>query len=109
PTEIRTPDYSLGTDSVPAVTVTAARDTGGKLQLGLVNLDPHREAVVTADVTGAQVKSATGRVLTATAMDAHNTTDAPDNVKPAPFSGKRSAGKLVLRLPPKSVAVVELQ
>ncbi|HET9865392.1 MAG TPA: alpha-L-arabinofuranosidase C-terminal domain-containing protein, partial [Steroidobacteraceae bacterium] len=47
PTEIRTPDYSLGTDSVPAVTVTAARDTGGKLQLGLVNLDPHREAVVT--------------------------------------------------------------
>jgi alpha-N-arabinofuranosidase len=109
PTEIKTPEYTLGSDTVPAVTVTAARDTGGKLQLGLVNLDPRREAVVTADVTGVQVKGASGRVLTAKAMDAHNTVDAPEAVKPAAFSAKRSGGKLVLRLPPKSVAVVALE
>ncbi len=109
PTEIQSPQYTLGSDSVPAVTVTAARDTAGKLQLGLVNLDPKREAVVTADVTGAQAKGASGRVLTAKAMDAHNTVDAPEAVKPAAFSARRSGGKLVLRLPPKSVAVVALE
>ena len=109
PTEVHAPAYTLGADSVPAVTVTAARDTAGKLHLGLVNLDPKREAMVTAEVSGEQVKSATGRVLTAGAMDAHNTTDAPEVVKPAPFSGKRAGQKLVLRLPPKSVTVVELQ
>jgi alpha-N-arabinofuranosidase len=109
PAEVRTPNYSLGADSVPAVTVSAARDTAGKLQLGLVNLDPRREALVTAEVAGAQVRSATGHVLTAGAMDAHNSTDSPDIVKPAPFSGQRSGGKLLLRLPPKSVTVVELR
>ena len=31
---------------------------------------------MTADVTGVQVKGASGRVLTAKAMDAHNTVDA---------------------------------
>lgn len=108
PADIQTPDYSLGDVSIPAVTVTAARDTSGKLQLGLVNLDPKREALVTTDVSGTQVKGASGRVLTAAAMDAHNTVDAPDTVKPAAFSAKRSGGKLVLRLPPKSLTVVAL-
>ena len=94
---------------MPSVSVTAARDTAGKLHLGLVNLDPKREATVTLNTAGAEVKSATGRILTAKAMDAHNTFDAPQAVKPAPISAKRSGGKLVLRLPPKSVAVVELR
>jgi alpha-N-arabinofuranosidase len=94
---------------VPSVSVTAARDTAGKLQVGLVNLDPKREATVTLGTSGAEAKSATGRVLTAKAMDAHNTFDAPEAVKPAPISAKRSGGKLVVKLPPKSVAVLELR
>jgi alpha-N-arabinofuranosidase len=109
PTEVNTPEYKLGKDTVPSVSVTAARDIEGKVQLALVNLDPHREAVVTTTVTGAQAKSAAGRVLTAKAMDAHNTVDAPELVKPAPISAKRSGDKLTLRLPAKSVTVVKLQ
>ena len=109
PVEIQSPQYSLDSVNVPAVSVTAARDPSGKLQVGLVNLDPKREAVVTANVNGAQVSGASGRVLTAKAMDAHNTFDAPEAVKPASISAKKSGGKLVLRLPPKSVTVVELR
>jgi alpha-N-arabinofuranosidase len=109
PVEIQSPRYSLDSVNVPVVSVTAARDTSGKLQVGLVNLDPKREAVVTANVNGAQVSGASGRVLTAKAMDAHNTFDAPEAVKPASISAKKSGGNLVLRLPPKSVTVVELR
>jgi alpha-N-arabinofuranosidase len=109
PTEIQAPRYALEQLSVPSVSVTAARDAAGKLHLGLVNLDPKREAIVSLNTAGAEVKSATGRILTAKAMDAHNTFDAPQAVKPAPISARRSGGKLVLRLPPKSVAVVELR
>ncbi len=109
PTEIQAPKYALDTVGVPSVSVTAARDTAGKLQVGLVNLDPKREATVTLGTSGAEAKSATGRVLTAKAMDAHNTFDAPEAVKPAPISAKRSGGKLVVKLPPKSVAVLELR
>ena len=109
PTEIQAPKYTLDPVSVPSVSVTAARDTAGKLQVGLVNLDPKREATVTLGTSGAEPKSATGRVLTAKAMDAHNTFDAPEAVKPAPISAKRSGGKLVIKLPPKSVAVLEVR
>jgi alpha-L-arabinofuranosidase len=109
PTEINAPTYSLEQMSVPAVTVTAARDSSGRLQFGLVNLDPKREAVVTTTVSGADVKGAAGRVLTAKTMDAHNTVEQPNAVKPAPISVRRSGDKIVLRLPPKSVTVVELR
>jgi alpha-N-arabinofuranosidase len=108
-TGITTPNYSLGGNSVPMVSVSAARDTKGKLQLALVNTDPHREAVVTTSVTGAAVKSAQGRVLTAKTMDAHNTVGAPENVYPVKIAGERKGDKIVLRLPPMSVSVVSLQ
>ena len=109
PTDVTTPEYKLGEYTVEAVNVSAARDTEGHLVLALVNLDPNREAVVSTAVTGAAVKAAVGRVLTAKAMDARNTVDAPEAVKPAPISAKKDGGKWVLRLPPKSVAVLRFQ
>jgi alpha-N-arabinofuranosidase len=109
PTDVDTPQYRLGKSSVPAVTVSAARGTDGKIYYALANLDPHREANVQTTLKGAQAKGATGRVLTAKAMDARNTVDEPENVKPAPFSAQRKGDTLQLRLPPKSVVVVALQ
>jgi alpha-L-arabinofuranosidase len=109
PTEIASPEYQLGADTVPAVSVSAARDTQGHLQLALVNLDPNREAVVTTRVEGASAKTAQGRVLTSKAMDARNTVDAPEAVTPVKLNATRKGGALVLRLPPKSVSVVMLQ
>lgn len=109
PTDVDTPHYRLGDSAVPAVTVSAARGTDGKIHFALANLDPHREASVQTSLRGAQARAATGRVLTAKTMDAHNTVDAPENVKPAPISAKRRGDTLVLRLPPKSVTVVTLQ
>jgi alpha-N-arabinofuranosidase len=109
PAEVTTPNYSLGDVTVPAVSVTAARDKDGKLQLALVNLDPHREAVVTTKLTGATATQAQGRVLTAKTMDARNTVDAPEAIYPVKISAERKGGALVVRLPPKSVSVLRLQ
>ena len=47
-----------------------------------------------------------GQVLTAAAMDAHNTFERPQNLVPAPYSARPGASGLVLELPPKSVVVV---
>jgi alpha-L-arabinofuranosidase len=109
PTEIQTPEYKMGSNVVPSVSVSAARDTQGALQLALVNLDPHKEAVVSTQVQGAKATSASGRVLTAKAMDGHNTVNAPNAVAPAKISARQKGAALVLTLPPKSVAVVRLQ
>ncbi len=109
PTEINAPEYKLGNDSVAAVSVSAARDTEGRLQLALVNLDPNREAVVTTTVNGAKAGGAVGRVLTSKTMDARNTPDVPEAIAPVKISASRKGDALVLRLPPKSVSVVRLQ
>ncbi|MBL8551599.1 MAG: alpha-N-arabinofuranosidase [Hyphomonadaceae bacterium] len=109
PTETRAPRYRLGAYQAPAVSVSAARDTEGRIQLALVNLDPNREALVRTRITGAAASSAVGRVLTASAMDAHNSFDAPNAIQPTAFSGVVEGDALVFRLPAKSVAVVALQ
>jgi alpha-N-arabinofuranosidase len=100
--------YRLGGVQVNAVSASAARAKDGKLVVGLVNTDPHKPAEVTLDVKGAPAVSATGSVLTAARMDAHNSFDAPEAIKPAPFSATAQAGKLKLSLPPKSVVVVNV-
>jgi alpha-N-arabinofuranosidase len=109
PTEITTPDYTLGKFTVPVVSVSAARDSAGNLQLALANLDTKREVVVKVNLQGANATSAQGRVLTAKAMDAHNTPATPEQVAPVKISGRKESGALVIRLPAKSVSVVRLQ
>ena len=51
-----------------------------------------------------------GEILTASAMDARNTFDAPNAIRPVPFTGASlGGGKLSLTLPAKSVVVLTLQ
>ena len=50
-----------------------------------------------------------GRVLTAAALDAHNTFAQPDAVKPSAFNGAQLSGEsLKVTLPAKSVVILEL-
>jgi len=103
------PLYTFGADAIPAVSASAARGKDGRLYLALVNTNPREQADVTVDVGGTAARGATGSVLTAAAMDAHNTFAAPDAVRPAPFQAVARNGRLVLSLPAKSVVVVAVQ
>ena len=47
-------------------------------------------------------------MLTAGAIDAHNTFEAPETVKPAVLEVELTDGKLVVELPAKSVTVLTL-
>ena len=111
PVELQSPDYVFGADKVPAVSASATRAAGGTaVHLSLVNTNPNQAATITVTLAGLVATSATGRVLTAPAMHAHNTFAAPDAVKPVPFASVRLAGNaLMLTLPAKSVAIVELR
>ena len=93
------PDYAKG---VPMVDAAAARGRDGKLYLALVNTDPNKPAHVVTNLPG----TGQGRILTAAAMDAHNTFDAPGAIHPVAFNGTSEGGKAVFDLPAKSVAVV---
>ena len=109
PVEVRTPDYVLGGEKIPAVGASASRDAAGKVHLSLVNTDPNHPATVAVEVRGTIGSVVTGRVLTAPAMNTCNTFAAPRAVEPQPFTGaKLVAGKLEVALPAKSFVVLEL-
>ena len=101
--------YSLGQASIPGISASAARARDGKLYLALVNTNPGQGADVAVDVAGKAVTGASGRVLTAAAMDAHNTFKNPQAIKPAPLTAKAAGGKLTVSVPAKSVVVVAIE
>jgi alpha-L-arabinofuranosidase len=109
PVDVKTDFSTLGSDSLPTVSASASRDAQGRVHVSLVNLDPKTAATVDAHIDGPALTSVSGRILTAPAMDAHNTFEAPNRVQPAAFTGAtlRDAS-LTVQLPPRSVVVLTL-
>lgn len=110
PTDLKSVDYALGTDKIPAVNASASRDGSGRIHVTLCNLDATKAVELAAEVRGAKVEKATGRVLTASSITAHNTFEQTDNVKPVAFDGARpTASGFAATLPPRSVVVLTLE
>jgi alpha-N-arabinofuranosidase len=103
------PDYTLGDVSVPRVSASTAMSKDGELLVALVNLDPADPVTITATMEGFSARTAKGRVLTAGAMDAHNTFDEPARVRPGPIDVALEDGKLRVELPAKSVTVITVR
>ena len=104
------PKYTLDGKSIPAISASAARGADGKLYLALVNTNPGQAADVALSIPGQAIKAVKGRVLTADAMDAHNSFKTPQAIKPAPFSATAGAdGKLTVKVPAKAVIVVAVE
>ena len=103
------PNYTLGDQSVAALSASAARAKDGKIYVALVNADPHKAQSLAINVAGMGVASASGQVLTAEVMDAHNSFAKPRAIEPAAYEAKAKNGKLVLTIPAKAVIVVALQ
>ncbi len=110
PLDLKTPDYVLGEEKIPAVSATASRDSAGRIHLSLANTNPREAISVSTSLSGVSAKKVSGRVLTAPAIDSHNTFDAPSVVAPQSFSGATlKDGKLSIALPAKSVVVLTIE
>jgi alpha-N-arabinofuranosidase len=110
PLYIRSDSYTFDGQSVRAVSASASRDKTGAIHITLVNVDPDRPRTVQVDIRGVKVSVVSGRLLTAPTMQAHNTFEDPEAVRPVDFSGARlSGGMLNVELPSKSVVVLELR
>jgi alpha-N-arabinofuranosidase len=110
PVSVRSDDYTFEGRAVPAVNVSASRDADGRIHITLVNTDPHRARTVETELRGVSAAGVTGRVLTGPAMNAHNTFESPNTVRPAMFAGARLSGNsLSIELPSMSVVVLEVR
>jgi alpha-N-arabinofuranosidase len=89
------------------LSASAARGVDGRVHIALANMDLHAESRISIKVEGATPRAFTGQVLTAAAMDAHNTFDKPDAVKPAALPSVRAKNGVVqVHVPPKSIIVL---
>jgi len=111
PVELMSPDYVFGQQKIPMVSASATRAADkSAVHVSLVNASPAQAVTVSVKLAGVSPTAVTGRVLTATTINAHNTFDAPDALKPAAFSGASlKGGTLEVRLPAKAVVVLTLK
>ena len=87
-----------------AVSVSATRDSEGRVHLSLSNTDPGNGVDLACELRGMRVTEVTGRILTADDMTAHNTFDEPEAVCPVPFEKTTLDGEtMTVVLPAKSV------
>jgi alpha-N-arabinofuranosidase len=109
-TELSANEYTVGENTIPAVTVSASRAENSTVLLTLVNTDPNKEAALSVEIAGSNLTFASGRVLTADVVTAHNTFDQPNAVEPKPFDAVQQSGtSLQVQLPPKSVVAITLR
>ncbi|GGF97951.1 alpha-N-arabinofuranosidase [Paenibacillus abyssi] len=104
-------DYTSGGRNLPKVSVSASKDAEGRMHISLCNLDHKSGAEVHIDLRGLNGRSVriSGTELTSDRMEAHNTFDRPDAVKPSEFKAFSLEGStLTANLSPMSVTVLEL-
>ena len=99
------PVYRVGAVEMPGLSATAARGKDGKLYIGLVNANATQPAVLAVEVGTSVPRAVHGKLLTAAAMDAQNELGKPAQVEPQAFDAQATDGKLLLKLPAKSVVV----
>ena len=110
PVTVKSNDYVLGSDKLPAVSASASIDSAGITHITLVNIDPSKAQDFSINIQGARYSSVAGRILASAKLQDVNSFSDPDHIKPAPFKGAvLSGGVLVAKLPPFSVVVLELK
>ncbi len=110
PVRIKTDNYVLNNNTLPAVSVSVSKDKSGLTHISLVNIDPNKNQEITVNINGASFRNVSGRILVSAHIQDHNTFDNPEKIKPATFSDAILKGNaLSVKMPPASVVVLELK
>lgn len=107
---IQTDVKKVDDKDLPQITASASKAKDGTINITLCNVDKDKETDLEIDLRGVDVQNVSGRVLTANELDAHNTFDNPDNVKPVEFTDFQVDGTvLTVKLPSKSVTAISVK
>lgn len=110
PVDVKTNDYVVGTEKLPAVSVSASRDQAGITHISLVNIDASKQQEIAVDIRGSKYNSVSGRILTSKKLQDYNSFESPDKIQPVAFNDAKLTGNsLQVKLPPASVVVLTLK
>ena len=109
PLKFESPEYASGTDKIPALNISASKDSTGAMHISFVNLDPSKTISVQTTVDGTW-KTISGKSITSANLTDINTFEQPQKVVASAFNAAQLSGnKLSVNLPAKSVVVLELK
>lgn len=109
-TYLEGPTAGEGDSSIPQLSVSSSIDSDGAVHISLCNMSLSQDAEIRCDIRGMHVSSVEGSILTASEMNAHNTFEKPDAVRPVDFDGALLSGDgLIIQLPAKSVVVLTIR
>jgi alpha-N-arabinofuranosidase len=109
PVQVQGADYVLGTEKLPSLSASASRDAAGVIHISLVNIDAKKAQSIVLRLKGTGSKKISGRILSASAIQDHNTFAQPEKVSPAEYKGAKWQGDdLRVELPACSVVVLTL-
>ena len=110
PIHLESPDYTFEDRTLPMLSVSASKNQEGNISMSIINIDPHRSAELRIDLRGMEAGLVSGRILSADAINSHNTFENPEEVKPEEFSaGSFKKGTLTTTIPAKSIVVMEVE
>lgn len=110
PIDLKCNMYSYGEEKLPSVSASASRDEQGLTHISLVNIDSKNVQEIAIDLRGATYTSVTGKILTGTRLQDHNTFEMPDKIKPAAFNQATLRNNVLnVTLPAHSIVVLELK
>jgi len=108
--KFNSPDYIYGKEKIPAINVSASRDSLGAVHISLVNIDASKSITVRTSLRDLPSKSIQGQILTSAKVNDYNSFDEPNRVHLTDFKGARKEGnELVVTLPAKSAVMLELK
>tara|TARA_R100001369_G_scaffold33564_2_gene58659 strand:+ start:3165 stop:4724 length:1560 start_codon:yes stop_codon:yes gene_type:complete len=108
PLSFDSPVYKFKEESLPALNVSASKDSNEKIHISFTNIDTKREQMLTLDLSSFNLKNITGTVLSSESLQDHNTFENPNKIEPKNFKDfKFKKGKLEVTIPPFSVIVLE--
>jgi alpha-L-arabinofuranosidase len=104
------PDYTSGDQKIPAINVSASRDSSGAIHITLVNLDPNKNIDISTNLSNMEWTNVTGRIVTSPNLTDINSFQNSNKIRATDFNGGRKEGNnLVVHLPAKSVVMLELK
>ena len=110
PLTITTNNYTLGAEKLPAVSVSASKDSLGVTHISFTNIDTKNAQDITITIDGDKYSTVSGRILSSAKLQDFNSFAQPDKIKPAVFNGAKLNGNTInVKLPPFSVVVLALK
>jgi alpha-N-arabinofuranosidase len=105
-------NYEYNGEMIPQASVSASKCDKGNVHISLCNMDHQNMAGFDIELRGLNLigKNVNGTILTAGAMNAHNSFEQPEAVKPVDFNKFAAAdNKLAVQLPPMSVVILTIE